>query len=75
MLICIKRQLTKVLLIKKKRVKHLKLSALKLHVFLRATPFLRLTLESNQIVCINVFNVGGSIESCLTFKLFLTLDH
>ena len=27
-----------------------------------------------RIFCINVFNVGGCIASCLTFRPFLTLD-
>ena len=27
-----------------------------------------------EFFCINVFNVGGCLASCLTFRPFLTLD-
>ena len=30
--------------------------------------------QSNQNFCINVFNVGGCLASCLTCRPFLTLD-
>ena len=32
------------------------------------------TQSPNKIFCISVFNVGGYLASCLTFRLFLTLD-
>ena len=31
------------------------------------------TQVPTKIFCINVFNVGGGLASCLTFRLFLTL--
>ena len=32
------------------------------------------TQSLTKIFCINVFNVGGCLASCLTCRLFLTLD-
>ena len=33
------------------------------------------TQSPTKIVCISIFNVGGCLASCLTFRSFLTLDH
>ena len=33
-----------------------------------------LTDSSNKMFCSSVFNVGGCLASCLTFRPFLTLD-
>ena len=32
------------------------------------------TESSNKVSCISVFNVGGCLASCLTFRPFFTLD-
>ena len=32
------------------------------------------TRSPTKIFCINAFNVGASLESCLTLRSFLTLD-
>ena len=32
------------------------------------------TQSPTKIFCISVFNVGGCLEGCLTFRAFLTLD-
>ena len=32
------------------------------------------TRSPTKTFCINVFNVGGCLASCLTFRSFLTLD-
>ena len=32
------------------------------------------TQSPTKTFCINVFNVGGCLASCLTFRSFLTLD-
>ena len=34
----------------------------------------KVTFFTHQNFCIGVFNVGGCLASCLTFRPFLTLD-
>ena len=35
----------------------------------------KVTFFTHQNFCIGVFNVGGCLASCLTFRLFLTLGN
>ena len=40
----------------------------------KVTYFLLQKFEYNQSFCTSVFNVGGCLASCLTFRPFLTLN-